>query len=50
MKPEIKKVYDEAMKLPSGHCAELVDLINLRFLADPTIEQAWMEEVERRVA
>lgn len=50
MKPEIRKVYDEAMKLSQSDCAELVEIINLRFLKDPTIEKAWLDEVERRNA
>jgi putative addiction module component (TIGR02574 family) len=50
MKPEIKKVYEAAMQLSQDDCAELVDLINIRFLTDPTIDQAWNDEIDRRVS
>ena len=51
MNARAKKVLEEALELSEEERSELVDelIVSLPKFADPEIEKAWDEEIERRV-
>ena len=50
MPPSLAKIEAEALQLPAEERVRLADHLLASVSADPEIEDAWIEEVERRLA
>lgn len=51
MTTAVRKLFEQAKKLPPEERADLVDMliVDAAENPDPAIEQAWLEEIQRRV-